>query len=513
MAAEDSAVAAVDAALGTSSLAANGADIIDTLLTSISLENLLWQAAVIAVALALGYVLSHRINAWLISTAYAKKAEEDERVSPEAVPNEKERELLEQVHARAQRLRRFGVTIVRNVSFSLVSWLFVTIGNFCLLKLLDYESGTLILTRVMVHILFAFAAVRLISAFFTEILGHRGIQTQGLQRAIVVAFWALVILHFFGILDDIIDVMETTRVPFGGENVTIWTCFVAVFTVMLTIGVADWIADAASGLLQKSSFSPSIQIILARVIRIVCVILAIIIALSSVGLDLSVLSVFSGALGVGLGFGLQKIASNYISGFIILFDRSIKIGDMVETAGFRGRVTEINTRFTVVRNNDGVECIVPNESFVTSVVKNYSYTDEASVQYIDISVAYDADVRRALAIMLEEGMRPRPRISTDRRGWAYIDSLGNDGFRLKLGFWCKDPVNGTASLKTEITLAIYDRFMAEGIAVPFQQVDLNLRNAGGEPIRVELAPEAAAALAKASQAAFDKTPETPDKAS
>lgn len=497
MSAEDTAVAAVDAAFGTASLASGNADIFDTLIQSLSVENLLLQTAVIVIALALGFVLSQRINAWLISTAYAKKAEEDEKVSPDVVPNEKERELLEQVHQRATRLRRFALTIVRNVSFSLVSWIFLTIGDFCLLKGFDYEASSLLLTRAMVHILFAFAVVRLISAFFTEILGHRGIQALGLQRAIIVIFWLLVVLHFFGVLDDIIDVMETTRVPFGGENVTIWTCFVAIITVLLTIGIADWAADAISGLVQKTKLSASIQIILARVIRIICIVLAIVIALSSVGLDLSVLSVFSGALGVGLGFGLQKIASNYISGFIILFDRSIKIGDMVETAGFRGRVTEINTRFTVVRNNDGVECIVPNESFVTTVVKNYSYTDEASVQYIDLSVAYDSDLRRALAIMLEEGMRPRPRIVPDRRGWAYVDSFGDDGVHLKLGFWCKDPVNGTASLRTEITLAIMDRFAAEGIVLSFSQFDINILN-NEKPIRFELSPDAADTLAKAA---------------
>ena len=195
---------------------------------------------------------------------------------------------------------------------------------------------------------------------------------------------------------------------------------------------------------------------------------------------------FGGALGVGLGFGLQKIASNYISGFIILIDRSIKIGDLVEAAGFRGRVTQINTRYTVVRNNDGIECIVPNENFVTSPVVNHSYTEEAAVQYISISIAYDADIDRALAIMLEEGMRERPRIVPGRKGWSYLESFGDSGINLKLGFWVKDPVNGTAGLRTAISKAIYQRFVEEGIEVPYNRLEINLRDAQAPAVHVKV---------------------------
>ena len=141
-----------------------------------------------------------------------------------------------------------------------------------------------------------------------------------------------------------------------------------------------------------------------------------------------------------------------------------------------------------VRNNDGGENIVPNESFVTSAVLNHSYTESTSVQYIDISVAYDADVERALAIMLEEGMRARPRIDTGRRGWAYLDTFGDSGINLRLGFWVKDPVNGVAGLKTAISLAILKRFAEEGIEVPYNQLEVNLRkvDVGEIPVRMKV---------------------------
>ena len=236
------------------------------------------------------------------------------------------------------------------------------------------------------------------------------------------------------------------------------------------------------------NMSENIKVVLKRVVTVIFMVLAVIIALGTVGIDLTILSVFGGAVGVGLGFGLQKIASNYISGFIILLDKSIKIGDLVTVGGFKGRVTEINTRFTVVRNNDGVENIVPNESFVTSAVLNHSYTESTSVQYIDISVAYDADVERALAIMLEEGMRARPRIDTGRRGWAYRDTFGDSGINLRLGIWVKDPVNGVAGLKSAISLAILKRFAVEGIEVPYNQLEVNLRkvDVGEIPVRMKV---------------------------
>lgn len=146
-----------------------------------------------------------------------------------------------------------------------------------------------------------------------------------------------------------------------------------------------------------------------------------------------------------------------------------------------------------MRSSDGIECIVPNENFVTSTVKNYSYTDEASTVYVAISVAYDADVKRALEIMLEEGMRERPRIAMDRKPWAYVEGFGASGIDLKLAFWCTDPKNGTAGLRTTIALAIYDRFVAEGIEVPYNRLELDLRYAE-TPLRVmQVKPEEAKA--------------------
>lgn len=464
--------------------------IVDTIGKSLTIENVALQILVICISLFCGWVLSRRVNRHLTKVEASAKLDVDEVKAKHGTPepnDERGRTVKERLEGIDffDRMKLFGVGFLKNVTFSLFGWVVLCIGGYVLVDILGYDPKTMILMRVASHVLFAFAILSLFTVFINEILGGRVI-TGGTRKFIVFVFWLLVFLHFFGILDDITDRMQATKVPLGGANVTVWACFVAIITVLFTLALAEWFANMADSLLRRSQLSINLQVAVSRVVRIIFFVVAIMVALSTVGLNLSVLSVFGGALGVGLGFGLQKIASNYISGFIILLDRSVKIGDLVEVAGFKGRVTQINTRFTVVRNPDGIESIVPNENFVTSTVKNYSYTDESSVAYIKISVAYDANVRRALEIMLEEGMRERPRIVKGRKGWAYVDSFGDSGINLALGFWIKDPVNGTSSLRTQIAMAIYERFLEEGIEVPFNRMDLNLRFADAPEVRVRL---------------------------
>ena len=389
--------------------------VIEGLLQHLSLENVLMQIAAVFVSMAIGYVISRRINTLV------------DRVLPG-----------EDVRGLGAYARRALVAFTHNVSFSFISGSLLALIVYCIVKIFEFAPQSMVIARVCYNILYAFALLSLLMAFLQGGIGLRMI-TPGVRRIVTIIFWVMAVLQFFGILTDIIQYLDTT-------------------------------------------------VVLKRVVTVIFMVLAVIIALGTVGIDLTILSVFGGAVGVGLGFGLQKIASNYISGFIILLDKSIKIGDLVTVGGFKGRVTEINTRFTVVRNNDGVENIVPNESFVTSAVLNHSYTESTSVQYIDISVAYDADVERALAIMLEEGMRARPRIDTGRRGWAYLDTFGDSGINLRLGFWVKDPVNGVAGLKTAISLAILKRFAEEGIEVPYNQLEVNLRkvDVGEIPVRMKV---------------------------
>ena len=183
-------------------------------------------------------------------------------------------------------------------------------------------------------------------------------------------------------------------------------------------------------------------------------------------------------MGVGVGFGMQKIASNYISGFIILFDRSVKLGDLVQVSGFTGVITQINTRYSVIRSSAGQELIVPNENFVTGTVMNYSLTERESATNLEISCAYESDIDRALEIFTE-CIKKQPRVLKTKEPWVVVSELAASGVTLKSGFWVTNPENGTAVLKSNILRDVLKRFAEEGIEIPYNKLDLMVKNAEG----------------------------------
>jgi small-conductance mechanosensitive channel len=457
-------------------------DVFNQLISNLSIDNIVLQGGAVVLSALIGYFLS-RIVDKLVDKARPEPGKKGFGAS----------------------MRRFLVGFTHNVSFSFISGSILAVAVYALTHWFGYSPGSMVIARLAYSIFYAYALLSLLMAFLQGVVGLR-IITLPVRRVVSVTFWVLAVLQFFGILTDAVRYLDSAVIPIGGGKMTVWTLFVAIVTVLLTLAIANWLANMVHSFVNGlENMQSSTKIVLNRTITVVFMILAVIIALGTVGIDLTILSVFSGAVGVGVGFGLQKIASNYISGFIILLDKSIKIGDLVTVGGFAGEVTEINTRFTVVRNFDGIENIVPNEYFVTSAVLNQSYSESACVRYLSISVSYAADVERALQIMLEEGMRERPRIVPGRRGWAYLDSFGDSGINLKLGFWVKDPANGTASLQTAIGLAIYERFKKEGIEVPYNQLEINLRHVDAPKIPVEVsrapAPAAVSAAAPAPTAA------------
>ncbi|MDO5531673.1 mechanosensitive ion channel family protein [Sutterella sp.] len=433
----------------------------ENLLANLTMENVVLQFTVVIASFVLGF--------WLARLG---------------------RGLLERVRPAAGRkgvlvnMQNVLITLAENVAFGFFAGSVVALSSWAMTSFFGFEQSSLVICRIFYNIFYAFSILSIVLACLQAIVG-RHIITPTLRKTVVTCFWMLAVLQFFGVLGDLIDILDTTRIPIGNGEMTLWKLVMAILSVLLTLAVANWLANTIGTLIDGAqSLSGNQKTVLKRVTSIALIVLAVIIGLGTVGIDLTILSVFGGALGVGLGFGLQKIASNYISGFIILLDKAVKIGDLVTVAGFKGKVTQINTRYTVVRSTDGIENIVPNELFVTSAVLNHSFTDTATIVYVTFTVSYDSDVDRALAIMLEEASRPRPRIVKDRKGWAYYKGLGDSGFDLELGFWLEDPVNGSAGIRTEIALAVYNRFEAEGIEIPYTRHELVLREAPAA-IRVE----------------------------
>jgi small-conductance mechanosensitive channel len=206
----------------------------------------------------------------------------------------------------------------------------------------------------------------------------------------------------------------------------------------------------------------------ANIIRALLLLFGLLVALSAVGIDIRALSVVGGAIGVGLGFGLQKIAANYISGFVILAERSLRIGDMVKVDTFEGRITDIRTRYTIIRSLNGREAIVPNETLITTRVENLSLADPRVLVQSTVQVAYGSDVRR-LQPLLERAIAEVPRVIADPGPAVQLAGFPADGMELQISFWIGDPQNGQGNVKSDVNLAVLAVLNREGVEIPFPQ--------------------------------------------
>jgi small-conductance mechanosensitive channel len=217
------------------------------------------------------------------------------------------------------------------------------------------------------------------------------------------------------------------------------------------------------------------QVGVAKFSKVALYTIAILVALNSVGIDLTTLTVFGGALGVGLGFGLQRIASNFISGFILLFDRSIRPGDVISVGERFGWVVALHARYIVVRDRDGVETLIPNETLITSEVTNWSFTDRHVRVKIPVQISYDDDPEKAMKLM-EEASEANSRILKDPSPQARLIGFGDNGIDIELRLWIDDPEQGVSNVRSDVNLAIWKSFKEAGVSIPFPQRDVHLIN-------------------------------------
>jgi small-conductance mechanosensitive channel len=237
--------------------------------------------------------------------------------------------------------------------------------------------------------------------------------------------------------------------------------------------------------------SPSVQVLLGKTVKVALFTIAILMAMSSVGIDLTSLAIFSSALGVGIGFGLQTIISNYVAGIILLMDRSIKPGDTIEVGGVFGVVSGVYGRFSSVKTRDGKEYLIPNEHFVTNEVINWTYSDTNIRLRIPVGVAYESDVNKALRLM-EEAPKGMKRILTSPEPRAMLIEFGDSSVNLELRAWIADTNDGVTNIKSEVLKRIWDLFHENGVVFPFPQRDVLLKPGSALAVTVDRggAPEA-----------------------
>ncbi|MDO5640003.1 MAG: mechanosensitive ion channel [Neisseria sp.] len=322
--------------------------------------------------------------------------------------------------------------------------------------------------------------IRLALAFINAALPDNK-YTDWLERSMSGALWVAFFTWISGIDDMLIDGMKSVEIPFGAASLNLYTVLTGLLWIGIVVLLALWLAKFIDNrLMRNQRLDLNLRIMFSKIIKTVLIFLSVLIALPLVGIDLTVLSVFGGALGVGIGFGLQKVASNYISGFIILGDRSIRPGDRLTVNSFTGYVTKITGRFVVLRSAAGAEALIPNETFVTSTVINESYTSKSLWQSLDIQVAYHTDLTQAMQI-LEAVAGAQERVESNPAPKAYLIEFADNGINLRLGFWVKDPENGFTGLFSAILLDIWKRFNENNIEFPYPQREVRILNEQPEP--------------------------------
>ena len=300
------------------------------------------------------------------------------------------------------------------------------------------------------------------------------IKSRFLGRLVAWAVWIMAMLHAIGVESQALEFLDDLGFSMGKSHVSLLLILKGVALFVVLMQAARMLSSMTDDKLQNAQgLSPSAQVLFAKGASFVLYALAITITLSTIGVDLTSLTVFSGAVGVGVGFGLQKIFSNLVSGVILLLDKSLKPGDVIEIGGVQGRIAQINARYSAIETLDGKAYLVPNENLIGNEVINLSYSDSRLFLRAEVGVAYAGDPRIAMRLM-EQAAASTPRVLAEPAPLARIDSFADSSVNLSVGFWIEDPQNGLANVRGDVLLAIWDAFNASGVSIPFPQREVRL---------------------------------------
>jgi small-conductance mechanosensitive channel len=290
-----------------------------------------------------------------------------------------------------------------------------------------------------------------------------------IERTLSWVVWGALVLWVTGLLPLVLKELEDIHWKLGGADVSLRSLLEGALSAVVVLVAALWISAAIeSRLTAGATDNLSVRKIAANAVRALLLLVGLLLAMSAAGIPLGALSVLGGAVGVGIGFGLQKLAANYVSGFVILAERSLRIGDIVKVDGFEGRITDIHTRFTVIRALNGRESIVPNELLITQRVENSSLADPKVAINTTVQVAYGTDLE-ALIPRLTEAVAQVPRVIADPAPGVMLAGFGADGLELNVAFWIRDPENGQNNAKSDVNLAILRTLLQSGVEIPFPQ--------------------------------------------
>ncbi|MFN5700742.1 MAG: mechanosensitive ion channel family protein [Betaproteobacteria bacterium] len=322
---------------------------------------------------------------------------------------------------------------------------------------------------IVLALLVVQGSARVLRAAFPE-----SILVKRLQRVWSWVIWGAIVLWLTGLLPLLLQEMDAIQWRLGSEKVSLRTLLEGALSVVVVLLITLWLSAVAERQVltrlapSSDPAALSLRKMAVNIIRTGLLVVGVLMALSAAGIPLTALGVFGGALGVGIGLGLQKLAANYVSGFVVLAERSVRIGDMVNVDGFEGRITDIKTRYTVIRALNGRESIVPNEVLLTQRIENSSLADPQVVLRTAVTVAYGTDLTR-LGPHLVSAIVQVPRVLHEPPPAVHLDGFGPDGLDLVVSFWIADPENGSGNVKSDVNLAILAVLSDQGVVIPCPQ--------------------------------------------
>ena len=404
----------------------------------------LWQIGIVIVAFAAALLITPPFRRWL--QRRLDEAAEDSR--------------LHSVCATF-------LTLVTPVIWVILLWLAVEVA--------DRSEWPSKLMSIVVSLVNAWIITHLVSRFVTD---------AAWARFFAVIIWVVAALNIVELLQPALSMLDGIALQIGGVRVTALSITKGVFYLVVLLWLANLVSSILERRIQKvPTLTPSIQVLFTKLLKIALIVIAGVIAVDAVGIDLTAFAVFGGALGVGIGFGLQKIVANFISGIILLLDKSIKPGDTIGVSGTYGWIQSLGARYVSVVTRDGIEHLIPNEELITTRVENWSFSNLRIRQKIPVGISYSSDVRAAIEMCIEAAAA-NPRVLKSPNPICLLKGFGDSSVDLEVRFWVVDPQNGLSNVKSEILLDIWDRFHANDIEIPFPQRDLHLKS---------VAPEVAAA--------------------
>lgn len=395
-----------------------------------------------------GLVLFSVLIAFLISKLLVRAMAEGK------LPNLSE--LLKKIPAKRQ-FSPFRLTLVA------VTWLCLLVANTFGFPCPQLRAFSLIIT------LFVF--INLPAKF---------IEWKSWMSLFTTTLFVIAALHVLGLLDDVAGILDGWGFELGNAKLSVLDVSKGVLAFTILFWSAGLISRILSNRIGKvQDLSPNVKVLLTKVVRLVLVVVAVLVTLGVMGLKITTLAVFSGALGLGLGFGLQKVISNLVSGIILLLDKSIKPGDVVEIGETYGWINSLNLRYASIITRDNKEHLVPNEDLITNPVINWSYSSKLVRVKSPIGISYGSDVRKAMEVA-EAAAANTPRVVETPAPRCNLDSFGDSSVNLDLRFWIEDPHNGVGRVRSEVLLRVWDAFHENGIQFPFPQRDVNFRVADKE---------------------------------